>query len=42
MDEAYFLWNHIKYNDLAFEEKEVAVNVIEQIAKEVLPQFYLF
>jgi len=29
MDEAYFLWSHIKFNDLAFEEKEVAANVIE-------------
>lgn len=26
-------WSHIKFNDLAFEEKEVAASIMEQITK---------
>jgi hypothetical protein len=30
------MWEHIKFGDLAFEEKDIAASLIEQITKEVL------
>lgn len=39
-DKASDTWKHIKNNDLAFEEKEIAMSVIESIEKEELFEFY--
>lgn len=34
------MWDHIKSNDLAFEEKQVAAQIIQQISKEEVVAFY--
>lgn len=28
-----FMWEHIKFGDLAFEEKEIAASLLDQITK---------
>lgn len=40
VDEGQFLWDHIKFGDLAFEEKEVAAQLISQITKDDILEFY--
>jgi hypothetical protein len=34
------MWEHIEYADLAFEEKEVAASLMEQITKDDVLNFY--
>lgn len=39
-DKARNTWSHIKFNDLAFEEKDIAASLMEQLKKEELVEFY--
>lgn len=39
-DKARSTWSHIKYNDLAFEEKEVSAAIMDTLNKEDLFEFY--
>lgn len=34
------MWDHIKSNDLAFEEKQVAANIMKQITQAEVVTFY--
>lgn len=34
------MWGHIKSNDLAFEEKQVAASIMQQITHEEVSEFF--